>query len=71
MLEPLTRGPHVVNFGGTQGSSPPTFALDVTYNINVVGASAIPLPAGVWLGMPGLALAGLVIRRARHRFVAR
>lgn len=57
MLEPLSPGNHIINFGGTSGD----FSLDVTY--------ATPEPSSFMLSLcAGAALAlGLVRRRAMRR----
>ncbi|HEY1497424.1 MAG TPA: hypothetical protein VGF49_22860 [Candidatus Solibacter sp.] len=34
MLNPLSPGPHIINFGGTAKNT--SFQLDITYNITVV-----------------------------------
>jgi hypothetical protein len=68
MLEPLSLGQHVINFGGSQGKPTTTFALDVTYNVNVVSATAaIPLPAGARLGMTTLPVALILAWKSRRR----
>ena len=35
MLPPLTAGSHRINFGGSGGSGPMKFTLDMTYNLTV------------------------------------
>ena len=66
MVAPLSVGEHTINFGGVNAATTPNFTLDVTYHVNVTGASAIPLPAAIWPGMTML-LGIPAVRKLRRR----
>ena len=57
MFLPLSEGEHTLTFTGSSPDNTDTppllgaFDFTMTYHLNVTGAAAIPLPAGVWLGL--------------------
>ena len=68
MLRPLSPGEHTLHFTGEVpdlSGTPPLLgatSIDTTYHITAT--AAVPLPAGAWLGLSALPLAGLAVRRA-------
>jgi hypothetical protein len=71
MFLPLEEGEHTLTFTGSSpdnSATPPllgAFDFTMTYHLNVVGAAAIPLPAGVWLGLSALSASIVPALRAR------
>jgi hypothetical protein len=72
MISGLEPGEHTLTFTGSSpdnSGTPPllgAFTVDMTYHLNVAGATAIPLPAGVWLGMSALPVTAFSVLRARR-----
>jgi hypothetical protein len=72
MIDNLDPGTHTLHFTGSSpdnSATPPllgAFNIDMTYNITVQGAAAIPLPAGVWAGLTVLPLALAPWRKRRR-----
>jgi hypothetical protein len=71
MFLPLAEGEHTLTFTGSSpdnSATPPllgAFDFTMTYHLNVAGAAAIPLPAGVWLGLSAL-VGGAARARSRR-----